>query len=182
MLVGIGVGVSLAVATIVVRVSRQPADFKLQRSAVFAASPADAFALVNDFHQWSQWSPWAKLDPNMTITYGGPQAGVGSTYAWSGNRKAGSGKMTIDDSQAGRRVGLLLEFISPMKATNVGEFKFEPVSQGVRVTWTMTGSRDFMGKLFAFFVDIDKMVGGDFEKGLASLKALAEAKPASLSA
>jgi Polyketide cyclase / dehydrase and lipid transport len=182
MLVGIGIGVSMAVATIAIRVSRQPADFRIQRSAVFAAPASAAFALVNDFHQWPGWSPWAKLDPNMTVQYEGAQAGVGSSYAWSGNKKVGSGKMTINDSQADRRVGLALEFVTPFKASNVGEFKFEPAPQGVRVTWTMTGTRDFMGKLFAFFVDVDKMVGGDFEKGLAAMKALAEAQPASLTA
>ncbi len=182
MLVGIGIGVSLAVATIVVRVARQPADFRIERSALVAASPQDVFPLVNDFHNWPSWSPWAKLDPNMTIQYGGPSSGVGSSYAWNGNKKVGSGRMTIDDSQADRRVGLQLQFLTPFKATNVGEFKFEPTSQGTRVTWTMTGKRDFMGKLFAFFVEVEKMVGGDFEKGLAAMKSVAESKPGSLTA
>lgn len=182
MIVGIGIGVSLAVATIAVRVSRQPADFKIERSAVFAAPPSAAFALVNDFHQWPGWSPWAHLDPNMTVKYEGAQRGVGAVYEWSGNKKAGSGRMTIQDSQVDRRVGLQLEFFEPFKATNLGEFKFEPAGQGVRVTWAMTGTRNFMLKLFAFFVDVDKMVGGDFEKGLAAMKGLAEAQPASIQA
>ncbi|HEX5659678.1 MAG TPA: SRPBCC family protein [Polyangiales bacterium] len=179
MIVGIGIGVSLAVATIVVRVSRQPAAFRIERSTLISAKPQDVFPLVNDFHNWPGWSPWAKLDPKMVVTYDGPASGVGASYAWIGNKKVGSGRMTIEDSQAARRVGLQLQFFSPLKATNMGEFKFEPAAQGTRVTWTMTGTRDFVAKLFAFFVDIEKMVGGDFEKGLAAMKAIAESKPAS---
>jgi hypothetical protein len=172
MLVGIGVGVSLAVATIVVRVSQQPAKFRIERSTVIEAPASAVFGLVDDFHRWPAWSPWAKLDPAMTMKIEG--AGVGSTYEWSGNRKVGAGRMTIVESQANRRVGLELQFLRPMKATNQGEFKFEPTGQSTRVTWSTSGSNDFMGKLFAFFVDMDKMVGGDFERGLAALKGLAE--------
>lgn len=178
MIIGIALGVSLAVGTIVVRVSRQPADFRISRSALIAAPPTDVFRLVNDFHNWPGWSPWAKLDPNMTVQYEGPPSGVGASYAWTGNKKVGAGKMTIDDSQPDRRVGLQLQFFKPLKATNQGEFKFEPAPQGTRVTWTMTGKRDFVAKLFAFFVEIEKMIGGDFEKGLAAMKSIAETKAA----
>jgi uncharacterized protein YndB with AHSA1/START domain len=172
----------LAVATIALRVSRQPSEFRIVRSVEIAAAPKDVFEFVNDFHRWRAWSPWATLDPHMSTQYDGPHTGVGSSYAWTGNKKVGAGKMTITEAQADRRVALELQFLKPIKATNAGEFVFDKVTSGTRVTWSMTGRNGFMGKLFAFFVDTDKMVGGDFEKGLAALKALAEAKPPSLNA
>ncbi|MDB4990678.1 MAG: polyketide cyclase [Myxococcaceae bacterium] len=179
---GIGIGITVALVTIAVRVAAQPASFRIERSATFAASPQSAFSFVNDFHRWPLWSPWAKMDPAMVTTYEGPPAGVGSVYEWRGNNKVGAGKMTIRESEPDRRIGLELQFFRPMAATNVGEFKFERVPEGVRVTWSMSGSNNFVAKAFSLFMDIDKMVGKDFDNGLLALKKLAEAGPAALPA
>jgi hypothetical protein len=157
-------------------VALQPSGFKITRSTSVSASPATVFAEVNEIKHWQNWSPWEKLDPNMKKTYEGPDAGVGASWSWSGNSKVGEGKSTIVESQAPDRVALRLDFTKPMKATNHTEFLFQPQEQGTMVTWTMTGEVGFIGKMFHLFMDVDKMVGGDFEKGLAHLKSIAEAK------
>jgi uncharacterized protein YndB with AHSA1/START domain len=169
MLVPIAIGVTIGAATVAVTVATRPAGFRISRSAVLAA-PADAlFKYVNDFHLWDQWSPYAHLDPNMKVSYEGAPAGVGAVYHWSGNSKAGTGTMTITDSAPSKRIAIDLSFSKPMKADNKAEFTFEPVSGGVKVTWTMTGDRNFVGKAFSLIVDMDKLVGTAFEQGLVSL-------------
>ncbi len=155
--------------------STQPDDFTLSRSTVVAASPADVFAHVNDFHLWEAWSPWAKMDPSMKTTYEGPSSGDGSSYSWVGNSKVGEGKMTIIKSQPTDLILINLEFLKPMKATNLTEFSFKPEGQGTLVTWTMSGKNNLFAKAIHLVVSMDKMVGPDFEKGLAQLKAATEA-------
>ncbi|MDB4974187.1 MAG: hypothetical protein JWN48_2528 [Myxococcaceae bacterium] len=182
MVIGIGIGAAVAVGTVAFLASKQPASFRIERSVIIAAKPSAVFPYLNDFHRWAEWSPYTKLDPNMKTTYTGPASGVGSVYEWSGNNKAGAGKMTVRDSQPDRRLALDLEFSRPMPATNTAEFTLEPVAEGVRVTWAMNGSNNFVGKAFSLLVDVDKMVGKAFEEGLTTLKGLVEASPAALQA
>jgi hypothetical protein len=164
---------SLLVALLVI-IAMQPDYFTLTRSTTVAASPQAVFAQVNDFHAWPKWSPWAKLDPSMKSTYTGPESGVGASYAWMGNEQVGEGKMTIIKAQPFERIDISLEFISPMAATNLTEFTFKPEGENTLVTWTMSGKNNFIAKAFHLFIDMDKMVGDDFEKGLAQLKTTVE--------
>lgn len=148
------------------------ADFSMSRSIRVMAEPQRVHALVDDFREWQKWSPWEGLDPALTRDYTGPSRGVGSTYRWSGNRKAGEGEMRITESTP-TSVVVDLVFLKPFKATNVTTFSLVPAGDATEVTWTMTGNRSavmsVMGKVF-----FDKAIGGDFEKGLAALKQSAE--------
>jgi len=164
-----------AVTGLAVFINAQPAPFTVTRSATIAAPPATVFALVNDFHKWDAWSPWAKIDPAMKQTYEGAPAGVGAVSSWSGNSDVGAGRMTIADSKPNESIGLNLEFIKPFAATNTTTFTFKPDANGTAVNWTMTGNKNFMQKAFCLVMDMDKMVGADFEKGLAQMKSVAEA-------
>ncbi len=147
-------------------------DFSLSRSTRIQADAATVHALVDDFSEWRKWSPWEDVDPDLRRDYTGPRSGVGSTYRWSGNRKAGEGEMRITASTP-TSVVVDLEFLKPFKATNVTTFRLLPAGEATDVTWTMTGTRNpvmsLMGRLF-----FDKAVGRDFERGLASLKRQAE--------
>jgi hypothetical protein len=170
----------LAIVVIfVIVVAMQPEDFKVTRSATIAAPAATVFAQVNDFHKWEAWSPWAKIDPNSKATYSGPESGPGASFAWAGNNEVGEGRMTIKESQPNDRILVDLQFIKPFAANNLAEFTFKPQGDQTQVTWTMSGKNNFMFKAFSLFMNCDKMVGPQFEKGLASMKAIAEAKPAS---
>ena len=155
-------------------VAGQPCEFKLSRSTKISAPPEKIFPHVNDLHLWEAWSPWAKMDPNSKSTFTGPVSGLGSAMAWVGNNKVGEGKMTVTDSQPSQSIRLRLDFQKPMKATNTAEFTFQPDGGSTSVTWAMSGGKNFMGKIFGLFVNCDQMVGGQFEKGLASLKLIAE--------
>ncbi|MBL9134979.1 MAG: SRPBCC family protein [Verrucomicrobiales bacterium] len=167
---------AVAVVALVVIAALQPAAFKVTRTATIAASPAKVFALLNDFHRWDEWSPWAKLDPAMKTTYEGPSAGVGAIYTWSGDSKVGKGRMTLAESKTNEVVGIKLEFLEPMAAVNATEFQLKPQGDQTTVIWSMDGTNNFAGKLFCLFMNMDKMVGGDFERGLAQLKTAAESK------
>lgn len=149
-------------------------DFEVMRSTNVRADPASVHALVNDFHEWTKWSPWEDADPELERTYTGPDSGVGARYAWSGNRKAGQGSMEITASSP-ERIGILLSFIKPWKATNQVSFELVPAGAGTEVTWRMSGQQQGLGALFGKVVSMDRLVGKDFEKGLARLKAAAEA-------
>ena len=171
-LIVIGVAVFCAV------VAMQPADFKITRSATFNAPPEKVFEQVNDFHKWEAWSPWAKIDPNMKATYSGAATGTGASYAWLGNDEVGEGKMTITESHPSDLVKIDLEFIRPFAAKNVTDFSIKPNGGRSDVTWTMTGTNNFMMKAFGMVMNMDKLVGGDFEKGLAQMKPIVEASAA----
>ena len=147
--------------------------FEIARSVTVQAEPARIHGLVDDFHQWTAWSPWEDLDPAMRRSYSGPDAGVGARYEWSGNRKAGRGSMEITSSTPGT-IGLRLAFLKPFKATNDVEFTLVPAGTATEVTWRMKGEQTGLAAVFARFVPMDKLVGKDFEKGLARLKAVAE--------
>jgi hypothetical protein len=175
MLLPIGLGVAILVVALVSAIVTRPDTFRVQRSAVINAPAEIPFGYVNDFHQWHRWSPFEKLDPDMRKTFSGPPAGAGAGYAWEGNSKAGRGSMRITESVPARRVAMELLFDKPMKAHNTGEFTFEPAADGVRVTWSIEGVNNFMGKAFSLVMSMDRLVGGPFEEGLAALKAASEA-------
>ncbi|MFO1499174.1 MAG: SRPBCC family protein [Verrucomicrobiota bacterium] len=168
----------LALAAVIVIflgiVAMQPADFRVVRSTTIAAPPAAIFAHINDFHRWPTWSPWAKLDPDMKQTYEGPDSGQGSVYSWAGNSKVGEGRMTLTDSRPNELVRIKLEFLKPFAAVNTTEFVLLPEGKGTAVTWSMAGKNNFISKAFCLFVNMDRMVGGDFEKGLAQMKSAVE--------
>jgi hypothetical protein len=155
-------------------VAFQPSTFRITRSATIAASPAAVFAEANDLHRFQNWSPWAKLDPNAKLNYEGPAAGMGAAFSWAGNSDIGEGKMTIIDSQPGQLVRCKLEFYKPMAGVAASEFTFKPEGQGTVVTWSMSGQNNFLARAVCMFMNMDKMIGGQFEQGLASLKTIAE--------
>jgi len=176
MLKKILVALAVVIAGLLVLVSMQPATFHLERSTVVAATPEVVFPFVNDFHQWGGWSPWDKMDPAMKRTYEGPSSGAGASYSWVGNRKVGEGRMTIAQSLPPAKVAIDIEFLKPMATRNAITFTAVPAEGGTRVTWAMDGNNNFIAKAMHLVMDMDKMVGPDFERGLASLKGLAEAK------
>lgn len=152
----------------------EPAPVLVERSAVVRADAATVHALIDDFHQWAKWSPYEGVDPDLKRTYTGPDAGVGASYAWSGNRKAGAGTMTITESIPERRIVLDLAFTKPFKNRNVTTFLLEPVADGTRVTWRMSGKQNKLFALIGKVFSMDKLVGPDFEKGLRQLATVAE--------
>ncbi|MFI2281952.1 SRPBCC family protein [Nocardia beijingensis] len=145
------------------------AEFEVVRSAVITADPARVHGLINDFRKWVEWSPWEDLDPQLQRSYSGAESGVGARYAWSGNRKAGAGSMEIIGS-ADREISVRLEFLKPMKATNMVTFLLDPVETGTEVTWRMTGRQTGLMGVIGKVIPMDKFVGRDFEKGLARMQ------------
>ena len=168
------IGLVVVVAAILVAAAFQPNVFRVQREATIQAPPAKVFAMVDDFRQWPAWSPWEKLDPAMKRSLGGPANGKGATYAWEGNDDVGRGRMEILDSAAPSRLRIKLDFIEPFESSNTTEFTFEPAGAGTRVVWVMQGPMPYISKLMSVFVSMDRMIGKDFEAGLANLKAAAE--------
>lgn len=152
----------------------QPDTFSVQRSATINASPEKIHAVLNDFKRWPEWSPWEKLDPGMKRTHGGAPSGRGATYAWEGNSKVGAGRMEILDTAPGAKVSMKLDFIRPFEGHNTADFTLAPKAGATEVTWAMTGPTPFVSKLMQVFVNMDTMIGKDFEEGLANLKTLAE--------
>jgi hypothetical protein len=144
------------------------------------AAPADRiFLLVSNFQQWTRWSPWEELDPDLERAYSGPESGVGATYAWSGNRKAGAGRMEITHAEPDRQVRIDLEFLKPFKSHNTTTFDLAPVDDGTtEVTWTMVGPRPLLMKVLGFVLNPEKLAGNDMEKGLVRLEETAKPTPA----
>lgn len=169
MLIKIAVVVLVGAAALAGFIASRPAEFRIARSRSLSAPPEVVHAYVNDFHTWTQWSPWEKFDPGMKRELSGPPAGVGASYAWAGNKNIGEGRMTIIDSAPGERVTIRLEFLTPFAATNTAQFDFARSGPGTTVTWSMAGRNDFMAKAIGLFMNMDTMIGGEFEKGLASL-------------
>jgi uncharacterized protein YndB with AHSA1/START domain len=167
--------IAVLIIVFVVIVAMQPADFRIARSSTFTAPPADVFAQVNDFHRWDAWSPWAKIDPSAKNTFAGAPSGTGAVFSWSGNNKVGEGTMTITESRPNDLIAIKLEFRRPFKATNTAEFAFKADGKQTTVTWSMSGRNSFMFKAFGLFMNMDKVLGAEFEKGLANMKAVVEA-------
>ncbi len=160
-------------------VAMQPSEFQITRSVKIAAPPEAIFSQINDFHKWPAWSPWEALDPDMQRTYSGATAGEGAIYGWTSNHPhVGEGRMTITESRPGELIAIKLEFIKPHAGICPTEFKFTPDGYRTKVTWTMSGKSDFMHKAVQLFMNMDKLIGGEFEKGLAKLKQIVEEKPA----
>jgi len=173
--IGIAVIVILAVFSGVA--AMQPDTYTVVRTADIAAPPAEVFGLINDFHKWEGWSPWAKIDPQMKNTYSGPDSGTGASYYWIGNDEVGEGRMTITASQPTQAVKIKLEFLKPFASNAITDFTVSPAGAGSKVEWAMAGESSFITKAMCLVMGgMDKMIGPDFEKGLTQMKALAEKK------
>jgi Polyketide cyclase / dehydrase and lipid transport len=158
----------------IIIVAMQPSSYRVTRSLAIAAPQAALFPHMNDLKKWEAWNPWAKADPNMRLTYGGPPSGVGANYSWAGNSAVGEGRATITESGPSESVRYKMEFFKPMSATSEMEFTFKPQGNQTAVTVTVTGDKNFMAKAFCLFMSMDKMIGDKFERALAHLKAIAE--------
>lgn len=174
MLLQAGIAVVAAAGAFVAVVALRPNTFRVVRSTVIGVPPGKVHPLVADFRAWEHWSPWAKIDPQMQVSYSGVPASVGSGYAWKGNRNVGEGRMTLTESEPPSRLRIRLEFIKPFAGVNDVVFTFRPSGPGTEVRWEMSGNYVFFTKAVALFVSMDRMIGGDFEKGLAQMKELAE--------
>lgn len=170
----LGIVVVVLVAAAAVYISTRPDSFHVERSGQVNAPAGAAFALINDFHQWGQWSAYEKLDPNLERHFEGPSSGPGAVYAYKGNRNVGEGRMTILESRPGELVTIKLEFIKPFASTNQATFKLEPSGTGTRVTWSMAGPNTLMGKVMSPFMD--GFIGKSMEEGLAALDTAAQAE------
>lgn len=167
------------IALVLVIAALQPDDCRHTRRALIPAPVSAVFPHVNELPKWLAWSPWEKMDPAMKRTFDGPDAGPGAIYAWDGNRNIGAGRMTITESRPNEVIRLKLEFFRPFACTNRVEFTFTPEAGGTTVSWTMEGKMQFIGKVMGLFMNMDKMIGGQFEEGLANLARVAGAASAS---
>jgi hypothetical protein len=170
--------IAIAVVVLLVVVfglaAMQPDTFSVKRSIAIKAPPEKIFVLVNDFHAWGSWSPWEKLDPNMKRTFSGAQNGQGAVYEWTGNGDVGAGRMEITQQLVPTRVDIKLDFLKPFASSNTTVFAFDTKGDTTTVTWTMNGPMAFPTKIMSVFSSMDGLIGKDFEKGLANMKAVAE--------
>ena len=173
MLKKVAIAVTVILLAIVGLGLTKPDSFSVQRTIVIKAPPDKIMPFISDFHHWPRWSPWEELDPAMARTFSGAASGKGAVYDWKGNSDVGQGRMEIIEAGPTKSV-TKLDFIDPMEAHNVMEFNLTPQGDSTQVTWTMTGPTPFLFKVMHVFVSMDKMVGADFEKGLAKLKTVAE--------
>jgi hypothetical protein len=170
----LGVGVAGFLFTAATR----PKEFRLERSILTDASTQEVYAVISDFNRFGEWSPWQELDPNMTTDLSGEVGHVGSCYSWEGNTKVGAGRMTITEAVPSSHLSIRLEFLRPFAATNTTEWRVSEEGGRRRITWLMEGSNDTVFKrAFALLANMDKLVGKDFERGLARLKSLVESSP-----
>ena len=164
----------VVVAAVLVYAATRPGNFHVERAIAIKAPPEKIFPLINDFHKWASWSPYEKLDPNMARTISGAESGTGAVYEWSGNSNAGAGRMEITDATPPNSVGIKLDFTKPFETHNNVIFTLQPNGDTTNVTWAMDGPMPYIAKVMGIFVNMDTMIGKDFETGLASLKAQAE--------
>jgi hypothetical protein len=169
----IAIAVLVLLAGFLAFAATRPDTFRVQRSTSIKAPPEKISALIQDFHNWTSWSPWEKLDPALKRTYSGAASGTGAVYEWEGNQKAGQGRMEITEASP-TRTTIKLDFLKPFEAHNTVDFALEPVGESTNVTWVMDGTNSYLGKVMSVFFNMDRMVGKDFETGLANLKAAAE--------
>jgi uncharacterized protein YndB with AHSA1/START domain len=174
MLKTLAIVVVIAIAGLLGFTATRPDSFSVQRTATIHAPADKVFGLINDFHRWGEWSPWEKLDPAMKRTFGGPAAGPGAVYQWTGNSKVGAGRMEILDAAPASKIEIKLDFIEPFEGHNIAEFTLAPQGENTDVVWTMRGPAPFISKLMGVFVSMDSMIGKDFEAGLANMKGAAE--------
>ncbi len=176
MLKKIAIVVAVLLAGFAIVVARQPPTFRIERSVSIAAPPFAIYSHVDDFRRWQEWSAWEALDPSMTRTFSAAQATPGATYQWVGNRKVGEGRMTLLSMDPQRSIAIKLEFLKPRQDASTMTMTLVPHGPRTRVVWVMEGQKNFLAKLVCLFVDLDKLVGGDFERGLAQLKQLVESR------
>jgi hypothetical protein len=172
----VGLLVLAAVVILLIYVSTRPDQFRIARTAAIKASPDAIFPLIGDLRRFNEWNPFAKADPSIKLAYGATSAGPGGSYNWDSTGQAGKGRMEITESDAPKRVSMSLQFDKPMKANNHVVFTLQPQGSATEVTWEMTGTYGFVHKMMGVVFNFDKMVGAEFEKGLAALKAQAEVR------
>ena len=163
-------------AVLGVVVAMQPDTFRVARAITIAAPASKVFAEVNAMRRWQPWSPYEKLDPAMKRSYEGPEAGQDSSYAWSGNNQAGEGRATIVESRPNEKIRIRLDFLKPFAATSYATFTFKPQGSTTSVEWALEGDKTYFAKALHLVMDMDKMVGGQFEEGLGNLRKVAETK------
>jgi uncharacterized protein YndB with AHSA1/START domain len=161
------------IAIILLLAAGKPDTFRIERSAAIAAPPEQIYPLIDDFRNWASWSPFEKLDPAMRKTLSGAPSGKGAVYEWAGSGKAGHGRMEIAEASPSK-IAIDLQFLKPFKTRNIAEFRLEPQGGSTKVTWAMTGASSFVSKIMQTLINMDKVIGKDFETGLANLKAIAE--------
>ena len=166
--------IALAIAIVLILALTKPDIFRVQRVATIKAPAETIFSLINDFHRWGGWSPWETRDPAMKRTFSGAESGKGAVYAWDGNKNVGSGRMEILDAVLPSKIVIKLDFIKPFEGHNTAEFTMLPRGAATEVTWTMYGATPFIGKVMHVFINLDRMIGKDFELGLANLKKAVE--------
>lgn len=174
LLILLAVLAAAAGAVVAYAAATQPDDFRIQRAIVINAPPDKIYPLIADFKAWDAWSPWEKKDPGMKRTFSEPASGQGARYAWEGNGEVGSGEMVMAEAVPSSKVKLDMHFKSPMEAKHVAEFTLTPEGSGTNVSWAMMGQSSLLSKVVCVFMNMDKMVGGEFEKGLRDMKAKAE--------
>ncbi len=170
----IAIVVVVLLAALLVFAATRPDTFRVQRALGIKAPPEKILPLITDFHRWSSWSPWEKLDPAMKRIHSGAASGKGAVYEWEGNGKVGAGRMEITESSPPSKVVVKLDFIRPFEGHNITEFTLETQGDFTNLTWTMHGPNPYIAKLMQIFFSMDSMVGKDFEAGLAGMKAIAE--------
>ncbi len=170
----IAVIVAVAIVIILILAATKPDTFRIERSGIINAPAEKIFAVLNDFHQWGGWSPWEHKDPDMKRTFGGAERGKGATYGWEGDKNVGTGRMEILEANTPSKLVIKLDFFKPFEAHNTAEFTMLPQGNATNVHWVMHGPANFMSKVMQVFMSMDKMVGKDFEQGLANLKQLTE--------
>jgi uncharacterized protein YndB with AHSA1/START domain len=170
----IAVVLAVAIAIVLILAATKPDTFSVRRAISIKAPPAKIFPLISDFHQWKSWSPYENRDPTMKRSYSGAADGKGAVYGWEGNKNVGSGRMEIMDASAPSKIVIKLDFFAPFEAHNTAEFTMLPQDDATTVTWLMHGPAPFMSKVMHVFMNIDRMVGKDFEAGLVNLKSITE--------
>jgi uncharacterized protein YndB with AHSA1/START domain len=170
----IGIVIVVLIAGVLILAATKPDTFRVQRAASIKAPPEKIFALINDFNRWGAWSPWEKKDPAMKRTFGATTSGKGAVYAWEGNKDVGQGRMEIAESVPPSRLRIKLDFLKPFEAHNLVEFTLEPKGDATNIKWSMQGDTPYFAKIIHVFIDVDGMVGKDFDAGLANLKGIAE--------
>ena len=171
----------IAVVGVLALAATKPNTYHVERSATVHAAPSVVYDQVNDFRRWEAWSPWEKIDPAMKRSFAGSESGKDAIYSWAGNDKVGEGRMTIVESESPSHVGIRLDFIKPWTETCEVGFALAPEGENTKVTWSMDGRHNYTSKVMCVFMDMDKMIGNDYEKGLDQLKNVAEAEPGSAS-
>jgi uncharacterized protein YndB with AHSA1/START domain len=170
----VAVILAIAIAAILVLAATKPNTLRVQRAIGIKAPAEKIFPLISDFHQWRSWSPYETKDPAMKRTYSGADSLKGAAYAWDGDKNVGSGRMEILETSAPQKIVIKLDFFTPFEGHNTAEFTMLPQGNGTHVTWVMYGPANFMSRLIQVFMNLDNMIGRDFEAGLANLKKLTE--------